>query len=304
MAFLILSLILFSCISKGEKNRVETKLSPLPTNYKIPEIPAVFNTTEQAADFMMEHFWDNFNFNDTTLINKPEYSEQAFADFINILPGVSLDKAEKGVNFLLKKAETNKRMYRYFLLLGEKYLYDPNVPTRNETIYEFFLKTAITSNILDDSFRIRLQKRYDLAQLNKPGQKAADFGYSLKNGLSSNLYSINAGILLIYFHNPGCEECKKIKEQLISSAVVQELTDRNAMTILALYPDEDLTEWGKYYEEIPANWINAYNKGAIIKNKELYDLKAIPTLYLLDKNKKVLLKDARFEEIENYILNN
>lgn len=298
-----MSLILFSCISKGEKNTVETKLSQQPTKYKIPEIPAVLNTAEQSADFMMEHFWDNFNFNDTSLISKPEYSEQAFADFINILPGVSSDKAEKGVSFLFKKAETNKRMYRYFLLLGEKYLYDPNATTRNETLYGFFLKTAVSSNLLDESFRIRLQNRYDLAQLNKPGQEATDFSYTLKNGQTFKLYSIKAGLLLIYFHNPGCEECKIVKEQILASAAVQELTDRNAMTILAMFPDEDLTEWEKYYEEIPANWINAYNKGAIIKNKELYDLNAIPTLYLLDKDKRVLLKNARFEEIENYILN-
>lgn len=303
-AYLILSLFLFSCLSKGEKSTVEVQKSPMPTTYKIPEIPAVLNTAELAADYILEHYWDNFNFNDTALINKPEYSEQAFADFINILPGVSLDKAESGLDFLLKKAETNKRMYRYFLLLGEKYLFDPNAPTRNETLYELFVKTALSTNLLDDTYRIRLQKRFDLMQLNKIGQKATDFIYTLKNGSNFRLYSINSNLILLYFHNPGCEECKNVKERILASAAIQELTDRDALKILAIYPDQDLSEWEKYYAEIPENWINAYNKGALIKNKELYDLKAIPTLYLLDKDKKVLLKDARFEEIEKYILNN
>ena len=39
----------------------------------------------------------------------------------------------------------------------------------------------------------------------------------------------------------------------------------------------------------------------MIKEKNLYDLKAIPTLYLLDKNKKVLLKDAVVGQIEQYL---
>lgn len=38
-----------------------------------------------------------------------------------------------------------------------------------------------------------------------------------------------------------------------------------------------------------------------LKNDEIYDLKAIPTLYLLNKEKKVLLKDATFQQIENYL---
>jgi hypothetical protein len=34
----------------------------------------------------------------------------------------------------------------------------------------------------------------------------------------------------------------------------------------------------------------------------LYDLKAIPTLYLLDGSKTVLLRDATLEEIEKYLI--
>ena len=42
----------------------------------------------------------------------------------------------------------------------------------------------------------------------------------------------------------------------------------------------------------------------MIDQKSLYDLKAIPTLYLLDKDKTVLLKDATAEEIEEYLQKN
>ena len=38
------------------------------------------------------------------------------------------------------------------------------------------------------------------------------------------------------------------------------------------------------------------------KEQQLYDLKAIPTLYLLNKDKTVLLKDAPAQTIEEYLL--
>ena len=44
-----------------------------------------------------------------------------------------------------------------------------------------------------------------------------------------------------------------------------------------------------------------YDKELVIKNKNLYDLRAIPTLYLLDKNKTVLLKDATLQKVEQYL---
>ena len=43
---------------------------------------------------------------------------------------------------------------------------------------------------------------------------------------------------------------------------------------------------------MPDNWINSYDKSMKMKNDELYDLRAIPTLYLLDQDKVVLLKDC------------
>ena len=71
--------------------------------------------------------------------------------------------------------------------------------------------------------------------------------------------------------------------------------------VLALFPDEDLTEWQEYRPQIPARWINAYDKGCVVREKSLYDLHAIPALYLLDSRKRVLVKDstdvAQIEEI-------
>mgnify|MGYP002527024690 FL=1 len=50
-------------------------------------------------------------------------------------------------------------------------------------------------------------------------------------------------------------------------------------------------------------WINGYDKKQTIEQNNLYDLKAIPTLYLLDKDKTVLLKDVTTKEIEEYLQN-
>jgi hypothetical protein len=76
---------------------------------------------------------------------------------------------------------------------------------------------------------------------------------------------------------------------------------KGKLKILSLYPNKNLAEWNKHLSEFPAVWINAYDKGAVIEKQMLYDLKAIPTLYLLDSEKRVILKDVPFEQIEHFI---
>ena len=67
---------------------------------------------------------------------------------------------------------------------------------------------------------------------------------------------------------------------------------RGKVKVLAVYPDEDMKAWRDYLPHFPSAWINAYDADLKIKSAELYDLKAIPTLYLLDSNKTVMLRDA------------
>lgn len=79
--------------------------------------------------------------------------------------------------------------------------------------------------------------------------------------------------------------------------MIDKLINENRLTVLALYLDEDLEAWKQHRSDFSKTWTNGYDKEQAINKKELYDLKAIPTLYLLDRNKKVLLKDATLVDI-------
>ena len=47
--------------------------------------------------------------------------------------------------------------------------------------------------------------------------------------------------------------------------------------------------------------LNVHDASQAISRQRLYDLKAIPCLYLLDADKRVLLKDATVEQVELYL---
>ena len=96
--------------------------------------------------------------------------------------------------------------------------------------------------------------------------------------------------------------CKELREQIGASPRCSEALRSGRLKILALYPDEDLDAWHRYRPNIPNSWINSYDKGCRIREEELYQIDAIPSLYLLDEQKRVLVKDATdVQLIEHYL---
>jgi hypothetical protein len=80
------------------------------------------------------------------------------------------------------------------------------------------------------------------------------------------------------------------------------MIEANQLKILSIYPDEDLQAWRNKLESMPSRWIVAYDKEMKISTNNLYDLRAIPSLYLLDNAKRVIIKDGtNVAHIENLI---
>ena len=117
--------------------------------------------------------------------------------------------------------------------------------------------------------------------------------------VKGTLYSIKSEYTLIYFNNPECHDCGRVHGYLVASKVFTTMLQTGRLKLLALYPDEDLGAWTRHKEEYPSSWIAA--RYAKKSDREYYHLQAIPSLYLLDKTKKVLLKDATVEAVEEYL---
>ena len=255
-------------------------------------------------------FWDDYDFNNVALIHQPDITEQKFANFCVALSKMKESERNRQVDTLLTRSlRGSKDMFANFMTLAEKYLYDPNSPYRDGELYLPFLQWTIHCNQIEDIWKER--PRYQLKQVleNRIGTQAHDFHY-ITNGSNAStkgkgtavkgtLYGIKSEYTLIYFNNPECHDCGRVHGYLVASKVFTTMLQTGRLKLLALYPDEDLGAWNRHKEEYPSSWIAArYAKKA---DKESYHLPAIPSLYLLDKNKKVLLKDATVEAVEEYL---
>jgi len=292
---------LVSCSPGNNKDKEKIQAAPSEYRFILPEIPVMYSTPESQTKYLAEHFWDHFNFNDSVDLEGNKFVEEAFVRYLMIMIEIEPMKAGAHVLSLMEKASANNKLSMYFAARAEKYLFDPNSPVRNELLYEAFLKGILANPSLDELTKLRFINQFDWAQKNKPGTKATDFQYRLKNGNSSSLYQTRGQLIMLYFFNPDCHECAATRDRIVGSQVIQSLQTKGLLSILALYPDKDLSIWEKHYADYPATWILAYDQKMVIENDQLYDLKAIPTIYLLDADKTVLLRDPTFEQFEGYL---
>lgn len=298
----ILSIVfLISCNAKQQKTISST---PEKKIFPMIEIPAIITEPTQRADYLAQHYWDKFNFTDTSYISPPEITEQALANYINVLTMIPAQQASSALKGMMAKAEADSAMFAHFCNLYDKYLYDPNSPMRNEELYIPVLEAIVTSGNVDEVEKIRPEHRLNLALRNRPGHQATNITYTLASGATGNLNSVKSEYIILFFYNPDCHNCQEIRESLTASTIITNLQKTNQLKVVAIYPDEDITAWKKYIPNVPKEWINAYDENLVIRDKEIYDLKAIPTLYLLDKNKKILLKDTTFPILEDYLEQN
>lgn len=301
----IFFLFLILCTACGNRkasdNQAEDIKNDSTKTFALPVIPAMLNTPESRADYLVRHYWENVDFTDTTYLDHREVMEQAWVDYIDIMKIVPEETAISAIKQMYQDAGKKKKVFFFFTDLAEKYLYDPNSPMRNEELYIPVLDAMLESTVLDDTEKILPKGRRDLAEQNRLGRQAENFTYTLVSGKSGTLYGVKANYTLLFINNPGCHACEEgIKELKQAPAINKEFETGN-LKILSVYPDEDKEEWERHLSDFPKEWINGYDKKLMIKEKNLYDLKAIPTLYLLDKNKKVLLKDAVVGQIEQYL---
>lgn len=268
----------------------------------LPAIPAMMTAPEQRANFLVKHYWDNVNFADTNYIHHPEVTEQAWADYCDILNHVPLETAQEAMRKTIERTNVDKKVFTYITDLADKYLYDPNSPMRNEEFYIPVLDAMLDSPLLEEIEKVRPKARRELAQKNRIGTKALNFNYTLASGAQGSLYQLQAEYILLFINNPGCHACTETIDALKNAPIINQLLEQKRLTVLSIYPDEELDEWRKHLNEFPQEWINGYDKKFAIKEQQLYDLKAIPTLYLLNKEKTVFLKDATAQAVEEYLL--
>lgn len=308
MAAVSAVLIVAGC---GQRKAEQFQALPFPD--VLP--PAMMEDPQDRAEYMAQNMWNSLTDPlrtypcDSLLVSGVRRTdvEQKFANWTQVLGMSSRPVAEKSVSRLYDRAlacekkDTSSNVFETFASLVDKYLFDPNSPLRDEDLYGAYASRLAAYEGYTEVQKEKYARDARLCALNKVGTKAADFRFADRRGKIRTLYGVVAPYTLLFFSNPGCEACMSIINVLKEDPQISGMISSGRLKVLNVYIDEDLDAWRSYMPIYPDEWYNGFDPDFVIRNETLYNVRAIPSLYLLDSDKTVLLKDAPENRMFEYL---
>jgi hypothetical protein len=287
---------------------------PGPQPFPLPDIPSMLTNSQDRQNYLATHYWkpffaeDRVYSRDTSLIDGVSFEDfhLAMADYAALLMNASPKAGLEAQEYLMAAAEkaemedSESSIWENVILGCDGLFYDPNSPARNEEMYIPVVEAKIASPLTSDEQKAEAQALLPKLKLNRVGTPAADFSFTQLSGRRMRLYDVKADYTILLFSNPGCEDCRAIIDFLTGLDGIDSYIAAGNLAIVNVYPDADLAEWRRYAPQYPDNWYNGYNEALDVAGG-LYNLRAIPSLYLLDRDKKVIYKDVDARFLVNYL---
>lgn len=267
----------------------------------VPQPPAMLTGDSLRMAWMAEHYWDNLDWSDTTWIADTAALEGYFTPWAQLLAQMPESEAAKLSGALFRKGNDHPDMQLRLLDAAEYFWRHPNSPFRSEELFIPALEAIVVAPGIDSLYKIRPRSQLASALRNRPGTMATDFTYTTGDGGHGTLHGFRAGYTLLMFYNPGCPECGRLEEYIPRSEVFAPLIASGRLKVLAIYPDEDAGAWREHLPQMPAGW----TVGHAPMEKDgtaAYHLPGIPALYLLGRDKTVLVKDRPVDAIEAWLM--
>lgn len=262
----------------------------------LPVVPPTLTKPADRAIYIIDHFWDGLDFSDTVVSRDARLIEQSFADYTSLFPVVndSTARLQSAVDRLVKASEADSIAAAGLREMAEIYLYDVVSPMHNDDYYRFYLNSFINSDGLDDGMRLRYEYQLEEIDKNRVGEEATDFGLVAKDGSETTLSHEVAGVPLtvLMFYNPFCSECHDISSAMGDDPAVAKAVAAGRLQLIAVIADG---AWSDNASAVPLDGpIREFAaKDNCIEDEQLYSVRLIPTLYVLDSEMKVVMRDVR-----------
>lgn len=256
-----------------------------------PAVPDSIAEPEERAAWAALRWWDALDFSDHRRSLDTAFMEQNFSNFISVAAYADSIGRVQGVERLMKRAEADSAAWRFVVDVAEKYLYDPNSPFRSDELYAPFLRAQLASPLADEARKVRDAHRLKMAMKNRVGTRATNFRFVTADGRDMSLSDVRSEKeILLIFYNPDCESCGEVVERF------GKLPMTEWFTVLAIDAESDRGRWEATKMDMPEGWTVGYALSPLL-DEDMYDLKASPTIYVLDSTGVVIAKDIPPESL-------
>ncbi len=252
-------------------------------------------------NYNKDHFFDNVSLTDERLVRTPILYARLNTFFTNVVIQAP-DSINREIDKIIKKCQGNYKVFQFVAVYlfnhfreSEIMGHDAVMVKLADDIYLSGKADWVTKEFKDD-----LRKQIDLIRPNLIGKKGEDLIMDSYKGIFVSLYDIQKEFTILYFWEPDCGHCQVETPKLRD---YYEKAKNEGVEVFAVCTTADKAKWSKYIEDNKLTWINGWDPKRASHFDYYYNVQSTPTVYILDKNKKIIAKKLAVEDIGSYLDN-
>ncbi|MEO7524096.1 MAG: redoxin domain-containing protein [Ferruginibacter sp.] len=282
------------------------KEPPYPTKKAIGHQDSLDN-----YNFYKAHYWDGITFMDERIIRTPFFLPKLERYYREVMPQEA-DSILKDVEYKLLLARSAPEMYKFLLnWMTDEYI-NPKYMGLDKVFVQLYEKyhNQGASPWLNEKQMETIRKRYYMLIMNLIGEPAANLELVDSTGKTRPLYDVKADYTVVVFWDPTCGHCKQEIPKIDS--IYKASWKMKNVKIYAVLTEEQKPAWINYIKEHDiGDWINVYQTKEMAKADEdaqkasyrqLYDVTQTPTIFLLDKEKRIIGKKMSWEQLNDFLI--
>jgi len=260
----------------------------------------------KAFYFNRAHYFDNINIADEGLLKSPILANKVKGYMKNYVVQHP-DSIVTAIDMILDKASATDN-FKYFLIdFLNKYATSKVVGM--DAIYVHLVNKYYATGRAHWTDPEQMEKILDNAKTLEPiliGKQAPDLVLQDSNKKPFKISEINADYTVMMFWDPECSHCEKSMPDM--NAFYKKYKSKGVelvaiCTVIGNESEKMIPCVEKLKKLDTPEWINATDQYHRSKFKTLYDIKSTPRLFILDKDKKIIMKGIGADQIDDVMAN-
>lgn len=268
---------------------------PIP---EYPELPEAERKQKQFEHYRA-HYFDNFDLSDNRAMRSGLiHSKIDF--YLQKLTYQYPDSQSIAMDYILNKINGNTEAFQYYLV----HFLNESARSKKmgmDAVYVHLIDHYYATGKATWTEKEQLDKLIAQAETARPiliGKTAPDLTFYKESGEAISIHSIPAEYTILFFWDPECGHCKTSIPFVVD--FYNEYKDKG-VEILAICTKtgQDISScWSTIKERGMDIWVNASDQYIRNKYKTIYDIKTTPQIFILDKDKKIVIKKIAGEDLK------
>lgn len=273
---------------------------------EIPEPPKRPNGTIDSTwqlKWYREHFFDHFDLANDALIRmpRPVYQEKVL-EYLDKLFVPNPDSVFNAIRKLATKVEANKETYKYLVWVCMIKYQQPEIMGLDGVyvkLYDEYYASGKMNFWVSDKLKKNLKDFADRTRKSLLGNKAPDLIMQDLNLQKRSMYAINKRYTLLFIFDPDCGHCREETPKLVKFYTKNKT--RLDLEVFAVSTDTSMAKMRDFMKEMKTEWITVNGPRTYVGSyQDLYDAITTPSLFIIDRQKKIIGKKIPVDDLENF----